>query len=76
MNHVTKKGEFDKLIIVATAVVLLVAGYDTTGTTMAYACYQLAKNPEVQERLREEIVDIHGGDLSEEITYDDLHDMI
>ena len=43
---------------------------------MAYPCYQLAKNPEVQERLREEIVDIHGGDLSEEITYDDLHDMI
>ena len=75
MNHVTKKGEFDELVIVATAVVLLVAGYDTTGTTMAYACYQLAKNPEVQERLREEIEDIHGGDLSEDITYDDLHDM-
>ena len=75
MNHVTKKGEFDELVIVATAVVLLVAGYDTTGTTMAYACYQLAKNPEVQERLREEIEDIYGGDLSEDITYADLHDM-
>ena len=59
----------------ATAVVLLVAGYDTTGTTLAFACYQLAKNPEIQERLREEVEEVSGGDINEEITYEDLHNM-
>ena len=59
----------------ATAVVLLVAGYDTTGTTLAFACYQLAKNPEIQERFREEVEEVSGGDINEEITYEDLHNM-
>ena len=75
MNYVAKKGEFDELVIVATAVILLVAGYDTTGSTMSCVCYHIAKNPEVQERLREEVEEVSGGDLSEDITYDDLHDM-
>ena len=36
------------------------AGYDTTGTTLAFACYDLAKNPDVQEKLREEVEEILG----------------
>ena len=75
MNYVAKKGEFDELVIVATAVILLVAGYDTTGSTMSCVCYHIAKNPEVQERLREEIEEVCGDDLSQDITYDNLHDM-
>ena len=59
----------------ATAVIFLVAGYDTTGTTLAFACYQLAKNPEIQERLQEEVEEICGGDMNGEITYEDLHNM-
>ena len=55
--------------------IFLVAGYDTTGTTLAFACYQLAKNPEIQERLREEVEEVSGGDMDEEITYEDLHNM-
>jgi cytochrome P450 len=31
------------------------SGYDTTGQTLAYAAYQLAKNPEIQKRLQEEV---------------------
>ena len=36
------------------------AGYDTTGTTLAFACYDLAKHPDVQEKLRDEVEEILG----------------
>ena len=74
MNHVPKKGEFDELVIVATAIVLLVAGYDTTGTTLAYACYQLAKHPEIQEKLRAEVEEATG-DSDKPIDYDSVQKM-
>lgn len=59
----------------STAIVLLVAGYDTTGNTLAFALYELAKNPDVQEKLRTEVEDIIDGDLEKELTYDDLQKM-
>ena len=59
----------------STAIVLLVAGYDTTGNTLAFALYELAKNPDVQEKLRTEFEDITDGDLEKELTYDDLQKM-
>jgi cytochrome P450 len=30
-------------------------GYDTTAQTLAYAGYELAKNPEIQKHLQDEI---------------------
>ena len=68
------KKEFDEAVIVATAIVILVAGYDTTGTTLAWACYEIAKNLEVQDRLSEEI-DALVGDTPRDLTYDDLMSM-
>uniref|UniRef100_A0AC35F2K1 Cytochrome P450 n=1 Tax=Panagrolaimus sp. PS1159 TaxID=55785 RepID=A0AC35F2K1_9BILA len=38
----------------------LLAGYETTSTALAYASWHLAKNPEVQHRLFEEIEDTIG----------------
>jgi hypothetical protein len=35
--------------------IFLVAGYDTTGLTLSYAAYHLAKNPGVQARLQADI---------------------
>jgi cytochrome P450 len=55
LDHTAPKRDFDELTIVSTALVLLVAGYDTTAMTLSYLTYELAKNPDVQERLRREV---------------------
>eukprot|EP00095_Tigriopus_kingsejongensis_P009344 snap_masked-scaffold362_size196086-processed-gene-0.20 protein:Tk09344 transcript:snap_masked-scaffold362_size196086-processed-gene-0.20-mRNA-1 annotation:"low quality protein: probable cytochrome p450 6a13" len=62
MNENRTKGagedhDSDELSIVATAMVILVGGYDTTAHTMALASYYLAKNPDCQEKLYQEIMD-------------------
>eukprot|EP00092_Neocalanus_flemingeri_P035217 GFUD01038321.1.p1 GENE.GFUD01038321.1~~GFUD01038321.1.p1 ORF type:complete len:542 (+),score=134.82 GFUD01038321.1:26-1627(+) len=56
LNH-TRKGKhnLDEISIVATAMVLLVAGYDTTGMTLSFLSYEMSKNPEAQKKLQEEI---------------------
>ena len=45
----------DEDVVVATAMVFIMAGYDTTATLLSYGSYALAKNPEVQKRLQEEV---------------------
>ncbi|TRY75154.1 hypothetical protein TCAL_08536 [Tigriopus californicus] len=55
LNHKVKTGAIDELMVVATALIILVAGYDTTAMTMTYCAYQLAMNPEVQDELLAEI---------------------
>ena len=34
---------------------VLFLGYDTTAQTLAYAGYELARNPEIQKRLQDEV---------------------
>ena len=55
-----KKGGVSKLTdeqIVAEAVGLMMAGYDTSANALAYTSYLLALHPEIQERLQSEIDD-------------------
>jgi len=61
-------------LFVAQAFTFLAAGYETTGTTLSYALYELALHPEIQHRLRAEILELmskHGG----KVTYDGIQDM-
>ncbi|XP_076441786.1 cytochrome P450 3A24-like [Babylonia areolata] len=53
-KHLTK----DELI--AQGLLLFVAGYDTTSTTLQFLSYLLATHPDVQDRLHREIVDAIG----------------
>ena len=43
-------------IVIAQSTIFLLAGFDTTATTLTNASYLLAKNPQVQERLYDEIM--------------------
>ncbi|XP_058804275.1 cytochrome P450 6k1-like [Phymastichus coffea] len=55
--------------LVAQAAIFFTGGFETSSTTMTYTLYELAKAPELQEKLRKEILDI----LSQSdgmITYD------
>lgn len=41
--------------IVAQSFVFFIAGFDTSATTLTYALWEMAKNPNIQKRLRKEI---------------------
>ncbi|KAJ8697471.1 hypothetical protein PTI98_004275 [Pleurotus ostreatus] len=47
---------------------LMIAGQDTTGNTLSWAIYRLASSPELQEKIRAEVVEAcessPGGDIS------------
>ncbi|XP_017039160.1 probable cytochrome P450 6g2, partial [Drosophila ficusphila] len=46
---------FEGDILVAQAVFFFTAGFEASSSTMAFAMYELAKNADIQQRLREEI---------------------
>jgi cytochrome P450 family 6 len=59
---------------VAQALLFLIAGYETSASTMSFALYELALHPEIQQSLRAEILQVlnkHDGKL----TYDGMQDM-
>ena len=61
-------------MFVAQALVFLLGGYETSGSTLSFALYELALHPEIQQGLRAEILQVlseHGGKL----TYDGIQDM-
>ena len=58
----------------AQALIFLIAGYETSASTLSFALYELALHPEIQQSVRTEIVQVlskHGGKL----TYDGMQDM-
>jgi hypothetical protein len=59
---------------VGQAFAFLAAGYETAGSTLTFALYELALHPEIQQSLRAEILQVlskHDGKL----TYEGIHNM-
>ena len=52
IGHRVKKGALKEENVIATAMVMLVAGYDTTGLTLSWAAFELARNQDVQKNLQ------------------------
>merc|ERR1719381_264980 len=72
-NPLGKSNALNDDDVFAAAFVIMVAGYDTTGSLLAFASYQIAKNPEIQERLRQEVEDVIG--MSDQLKYEDVQKM-
>lgn len=65
MNNQLTKEE-----IIGSTVIFLTAGYETTSSALAYATYELARRPDVLEKLQEEIDQLPlntGDDFDEEM---------
>lgn len=52
-----------KLLSLGDAVTILIAGYETTATALTFTLYLLAKHPEIQEELRQELRSIYDPSL-------------
>ncbi|GFT66227.1 cytochrome P450 4V2 [Trichonephila clavipes] len=51
------------------------AGHDTTAMALSWALYCLGQNPEIQQRVQEELDDIFGDDIDRNIVREDLTKM-
>ncbi|KAM0726147.1 Cytochrome P450 6k1 [Formica fusca] len=61
--------KFDDDDLVAQAVIFFTGGYETSSTAMAFALYELAIQPEIQDKLRKEIHNALN-ESDNKITYD------
>lgn len=55
-----KKVKLLELEIVAQSFLFLIAGYETTASTLQFIAYELAHNPEIQEKCHRQIMEAVG----------------
>ncbi|KAL1438418.1 hypothetical protein MTO96_048032 [Rhipicephalus appendiculatus] len=70
VNEGSKKCVLTNTEILANGFGFFVAGFETTGSTMAFMSYLLAKHQDIQDRLREDVLDVLKRDGA--FTYDNV----
>jgi len=60
--------------VLAQSFVFLVAGYETSSTTLGFACHHLATSPEIQDKLQQEI-DNAWPDENQTLSYETVHEL-
>lgn len=68
-HHKFEGFKFDGDDLVAQAAVFFTGGYETSATTIAFTLYEMAVQPEIQDKLRKEILDALNKN-DNKITYD------
>lgn len=63
----------DKLLV-AQAYIFFGAGFETSSSTMSNVLYELALNPKIQDKLREEINEMYKK-YESDLTYDNVKEM-
>ncbi|EGT55334.1 hypothetical protein CAEBREN_32828 [Caenorhabditis brenneri] len=48
------------------------AGHDTTATSFSWMCWNMAHNPDIQEKVYEELIEIFGEDPDEDVTSESI----
>jgi cytochrome P450 family 6 len=59
---------------VSLALTFIIGGFETSGSTLSFALYELALHPEIQQSLRAEILQVLRKHDSK-LTYDVIQDM-
>ncbi|CAG2177885.1 unnamed protein product, partial [Oppiella nova] len=70
---VDKSLSYDELI--AQSVMFLIGAYENTSTTLSLCLYSIAKHPEVQHKLYDEIHTFHGQKKSSADPYETIHSL-
>lgn len=70
-KNYTKDKDGDELVAHATS--LLTAGFDTSSNVSSFMCYELARNPDIQNKLRAEILEIKRNKTN--FDYEDLNEL-
>lgn len=70
VGKATVKREWSDTELIAQCFLFFIAGFDTTSTLLTFASYELATNPDVQQRLYEEIAEVNSSLGGKQISYD------
>jgi cytochrome P450 family 9 len=75
MGRKLVKREWTEIELIAQCFIFFLGGFDTTSTMLSFLSYELALNPEVQQRLFEEIAETDEELNGKSVTYEVLQKM-